>query len=95
MVVDDAIVVLENVTTHIKVQFRLPSRQLYGTNEVAISVMASTLAMIAVFFPLTRFQVRRVVQAIGLDDVCHYAYLYRFGFVSYSDALFSVAEVTA
>jgi HAE1 family hydrophobic/amphiphilic exporter-1 len=53
MVVDDAIVVLENVTTHIERGSDPKQAAVHGTNEVAISVIASTLTMLAVFFPLT------------------------------------------
>ncbi len=53
MVVDDAIVVLENITTHIERGSRPNSAAVHGTNEVAVSVIASTLTLIAVFFPLT------------------------------------------
>lgn len=53
MVVDDAIVVLENVTTHIERGSRPRSAAIHGTNEVAVSVIASTLTLLAVFFPLT------------------------------------------
>lgn len=52
-VVDDAIVVLENVTTHIERGSSPKQAAIHATNEVAISVIASTLTMIAVFFPLT------------------------------------------
>ena len=52
-VVDDAIVVLENVTTHIERGSDPKQAAIHGTNEVAISVIASTLTMICVFFPLT------------------------------------------
>ena len=52
-VVDDAIVVLENVTTHIERGSSPKSAAVHGTNEVAVSVVASTLTMLAVFFPLT------------------------------------------
>ena len=52
-VVDDAIVVLENVTTHIERGSSPKSAAIHGTNEVAVSVVASTLTMLAVFFPLT------------------------------------------
>ncbi len=52
-VVDDAIVVLENVTTHIERGSSPKQAAIHGTQEVAISVVASTLTMIAVFFPLT------------------------------------------
>lgn len=53
MVVDDAIVVLENITTHIERGSEPKSAAVYATQEVAISVVASTLTLIAVFFPLT------------------------------------------
>ena len=53
MVVDDAIVVLENITTHIERGAEPKQGAVHGTNEVAISVIASTLTLIAVFFPLT------------------------------------------
>ena len=53
MVVDDAIVVLENVTTHIERGSEPKQAAVHGTNEVAISVIASTLTLLAVFFPLT------------------------------------------
>ena len=52
-VVDDAIVVLENVTTHIERGSSPQNAAIHGTNEVGVSVMASTLTMFAVFFPLT------------------------------------------
>lgn len=53
MVVDDAIVVLENVTTHIERGSEPKQAAVHGTNEVAVSVIASTLTIVAVFFPLT------------------------------------------
>ncbi len=52
-VVDDAIVVLENITNHIERGSEPKQAAIHGTNEVAISVVASTLTMIGVFFPLT------------------------------------------
>ena len=53
MVVDDAIVVLENITTHIERGSRPKQAAIHATNEVAISVVASTLTMLAVFMPMT------------------------------------------
>lgn len=53
LVVDDAIVILENVTTHIEKGSTPKEAAIYGTNEVAVAVIASTLTIIAVFFPLT------------------------------------------
>ena len=56
MVVDDAIVVLENVTTHIERGEKPKEAAVHGTQEVGISVVASTLTMLAVFLPLTMIQ---------------------------------------
>lgn len=53
MVVDDAIVVLENITTHLERGSSPKEAAIYGTNEVALSVVASTLTIVAVFLPLT------------------------------------------
>lgn len=53
MVVDDAIVVLENVTKHIERGSAPREAAKYGTNEVWLSVIVTTLVTIAVFFPLT------------------------------------------
>ena len=56
MVVDDAIVVLENVTTHLERGERPKEAAVHGTAEVGISVIASTLTMLCVFIPLTMIQ---------------------------------------
>ena len=53
MVVDNAIVVLENITTHIERGSKPKQAAIYATNEVGIAVLASTLTTIAVFLPLT------------------------------------------
>ena len=53
MVVDDAIVALENITTHIERGTKPKSAAIYATNEVSISIIASTLTLLAVFIPLT------------------------------------------
>jgi HAE1 family hydrophobic/amphiphilic exporter-1 len=53
MVVDDAIVVLENITTHIERGSKPREAAIYGTNEVWLSVIATTLVVVAVFLPLT------------------------------------------
>ncbi|HPD87244.1 MAG TPA: efflux RND transporter permease subunit, partial [Proteiniphilum sp.] len=53
MVVDDAIVVLENITSHIERGSRPRQAAVYGTEEVSLSVIASTLTIIAVFLPMT------------------------------------------
>ena len=53
MVVDDAIVVLENVTSHLERGEKPTEAAVHGTAEVGISVIASTLTMLCVFMPLT------------------------------------------
>ena len=53
MVVDDAIVVLENVSTHLARGEKPREAAVHGTGEVGISVIASTLTMLCVFLPLT------------------------------------------
>ncbi len=53
MVVDDAIVVLENVSTHLSRGEKPKEAAVHGTAEVGISVIASTLTMLCVFLPLT------------------------------------------
>ena len=53
MVVDDSIVVLENITTHMSRGEKPKEAAVHGTSEVGISVMASTLTMLCVFLPLT------------------------------------------
>ena len=53
MVVDDAIVVLENITRHIERGSSPREAAIYATNEVWLSVIITTLVVVAVFFPLT------------------------------------------
>ena len=53
MVVDDAIVVLENVSTHLDRGEKPKEAAVLATSEVAISVIASTLTMLCVFIPIT------------------------------------------
>jgi HAE1 family hydrophobic/amphiphilic exporter-1 len=53
MVVDDAIVVLENITRHVERGGSLRESAIYATNEVWLSVIATTLVVAAVFVPLT------------------------------------------
>ncbi|SYZ72019.1 Acriflavin resistance protein [Candidatus Zixiibacteriota bacterium] len=52
LVVDDAIVVLDNITRHIESGSRPLEAALYGTSEVGLAVMASTLTVVAVFAPM-------------------------------------------
>ncbi|MBP9647764.1 MAG: efflux RND transporter permease subunit [Paludibacteraceae bacterium] len=53
MVVDDAIVVLENINIHIERGSSPREAAIYATNEVWVSVIATTLVIVAVFLPLT------------------------------------------
>ncbi|MBP5515928.1 MAG: efflux RND transporter permease subunit [Bacteroidales bacterium] len=53
MVVDDAIVVLENISKHIERGESPREAAICATNEVWTSVIATTLVLVAVFVPLT------------------------------------------
>ena len=53
MVVDDAIVVLENISKHIDRGSSPREAAIYATNEVWTSVIATTLVIVVVFVPLT------------------------------------------
>ena len=53
MVVDDAIVVLENISKHVDRGENPREAAIYGTNEVWVSVIATTLVIVVVFMPLT------------------------------------------
>lgn len=52
MVVDDAIVILENITRHVERGARPREAAIFGSTEVGLAVTASTLTIVAVFFPL-------------------------------------------
>ena len=77
MVVDDAIVVLENITTHIERGSSPKEAAIYATNEVWLSVIATTLVVVAVFMPLTMVPgmagipfrgLGRIVPVVGLGS---------------------------
>jgi len=53
MVVDDAIVVLENITKHVERGSHPKEAAIYATNEVWLAVIVTTLTVVAVFLPLT------------------------------------------
>ena len=53
LVVDDAIVVLDNIDKHIERGASPREAAIYATNEVWIAVIATTLVIVAVFVPLT------------------------------------------
>ncbi len=52
MVVDDAIVILENITRHIERGSRPREAAIFASSEVGLAVVASTFTIVAVFFPL-------------------------------------------
>ncbi|MDH7605476.1 MAG: efflux RND transporter permease subunit, partial [Melioribacter sp.] len=52
MVVDDAIVILENISHHVERGARPREAAIFGSSEVGLAVTASTLTIVAVFFPL-------------------------------------------
>jgi len=52
MVVDDAIVILENITRHVERGARPREAAVFGSTEVGLAVTASTFTIVAVFFPL-------------------------------------------
>jgi HAE1 family hydrophobic/amphiphilic exporter-1 len=53
MVVDDAIVVLENIAKHIDRGSSPREAAIYATNEVWLAVVVTTLTVVAVFLPMT------------------------------------------
>lgn len=53
LVVDDSIVVIENITKKLEKGGFARESAIYGTSEVSLAVIASTLTIIAVFLPLT------------------------------------------
>ncbi len=53
MVVDNAIVVLENITSHVDRGSRVKQAAIFATKEMGVSIIASTLTTLAVFLPLT------------------------------------------
>ena len=53
LVVDDAIVVLENITSHLEQGSEPEQAAIHATGEVSLSVIASSLTILAVFLPMT------------------------------------------
>lgn len=51
-VVDDAVVVIENITRHIEAGMKPLSATLQGVNEVGFTVLSMTISLIAVFIPI-------------------------------------------
>ncbi|MFN3534542.1 MAG: efflux RND transporter permease subunit, partial [Desulfatiglandales bacterium] len=52
MVVDNAIVVLENITRHVERGGRPKTSAMFGASEMGLAITASTLTTVIIFFPL-------------------------------------------
>lgn len=52
LVVDDAIVILENISHHVERGARPREAAVFGSSEVGLAVAAATFTIVAVFFPL-------------------------------------------
>ena len=53
IVVDDAIIVLENIFRHIEEEKKTPfEAAIHGTKEIALAVMATTLSLVVIFLPV-------------------------------------------
>jgi len=53
IVIDDAIIVLENIFRHMEEEHRSPMEAaLEGTKEIALAVMATTLSLVVIFLPV-------------------------------------------
>lgn len=94
MVVDDAIVVLENITKHIDRGSRPREAAKYGTNEVWLSVIVTTLVTVAVFFPLTLVtgMTGILFKQLGWIVLYHRMYLNGNRYFVNTDAFISVDE---
>jgi multidrug efflux pump len=51
-VVDDAIVVIENITRHVELGMRPMEAALHGAREIGFTVLSMTLSLVAVFIPI-------------------------------------------
>ncbi len=51
-VVDDAIVVIENITRHVEQGMRPLEAALHGAREIGFTVLSMTLSLVAVFIPI-------------------------------------------
>ncbi|MFT5234580.1 MAG: multidrug efflux pump, partial [Candidatus Krumholzibacteriia bacterium] len=68
LVVDDAIVVLENVVRHLEMGKTRRQAALDGTKEIGFAVLATTVALVAVFIPVAFLtgSVGRLFQEFGI-----------------------------
>lgn len=71
MVVDNAIVVLENITRHREEGERTNEAAMYGASEVAMAITASTLTTLCIFFPILFVQgITRILFAEFAIVIC-------------------------
>lgn len=63
-VVDDAIVVLENISRHLEAGMKPLQAALQGTREVGFTVLSMSLSLVAVFLPLL------LMGGLCRDDCC-------------------------
>jgi multidrug efflux pump len=56
LVVDDAIVVVENITRYIEMGYKRYDAVIEGTNSIAMTIIGITLTLLAVYMPLTFIQ---------------------------------------
>ncbi len=52
MLVDNAVVVIENIYRHLEISGQRQKAAIVGTNEIAMAITASTLTTVAVFLPM-------------------------------------------
>ena len=69
-VVDDAIVVIENVTRHLEQGMRPMEAALKGAQEIGFTVLSITISLIAVFIPI--LLMGGIIRAL-VPGVCRYA----------------------
>ncbi|HUP58527.1 MAG TPA: efflux RND transporter permease subunit [Bdellovibrionota bacterium] len=80
IVVDDAIMVLENIVRHREMGKSRFDAALFGTREIAFAAMAATVSLVAIFLPIALMQ-----GIIGM-------FLYQFGVTMSAAVLLSLLE---
>ena len=97
LVVDDAIVVLENVYRHMEMGKTRRQAAIDGLKEIGFAVLATTISLVAVFVPLAFLQGigGAAVQRIRIDGGGGGADLGVCGADADADALFADAEAAA
>jgi multidrug efflux pump len=67
LVVDDAIVVVENITRYIEMGYKRYDAVIEGTNSIAMTIIGITLTLLAVYLPLT------FIQSVIVDKIKPFA----------------------